>query len=218
MDPYVEPHWFDVHTTLIAETRRALNKSLSHGMVARIGERVAVEPAGSNPKDDPIIERFIRVLAPDGTLTTVVEFVSPTNKQPPGLEAFLHNRAKLLAGGVHFVEIDLVRFGDWRALMRPGTCPDDAASVYRAIVRTAGSRPGGYLFPIPLRQPLPEIPVPLRTGDNPVKLPLQPLLNAVYDDGRYDRALNYSRQLEPALGPEDAAWADELLRKAGRRR
>jgi uncharacterized protein DUF4058 len=218
MDPYLEPHWLDVHATLIAETRRMLNKSLPPGLVARIEERIPIESEQSNPNDDPIIERFIRVLDQDEQLITVVEFVSPTNKRSPGLEPFLQKRGELLAGGVHFVEIDLVRAGSWRALMRPGTCPEEAVSVYRAVVRTAGSRPGGYLFPIPLRQPLPEVPVPLRTGEEPVKLALQPLLNAVYDDGRYDQALNYSRQLEPAMDPEDAAWADELLRKAGRRR
>ena len=158
------------------------------------------------------------MLDQDGQLITIVEFVSPTNKRSRGMKAFRQKRAELLSSGVHFVEIDLMRAGNWRALMRPGTCPRDAVSTYRAVVRTAGSRPGGYLFPVPVRQPLPEVPVPLRTGEEPVKLALQPLLDAVYDDGRYDQALNYSRQLEPALDPEDAAWADELLRKAGRRR
>jgi hypothetical protein len=252
MDPYLEPHWLDVHGAMVAEARRALNKSLPRGLVARMEERVAIEseedalqrvgpdvrvfsPSTADPEEknggilieapykivvdlDPLIERFIRVLDQDGQLITIVEFVSPTNKRSRGMKAFRQKRAELLNSGVHFVEIDLVRAGNWRALMRPGTCPRDAVSTYRAVVRTAGSRPGGYLFPIPLRQPLPEVPVPLRTGEEPVKLALQPLLNAVYDDGRYDQALNYSRQLEPAMDPEDAAWADELLRKAGRRR
>jgi hypothetical protein len=251
MDPYLEPHWLDVHGALVAEARRALNKSLPPGLVARMEERVAIEseedalqrvgpdvrvfsPSTADPAEkyggilieapykivvdvDPIVERFIRVLDQDGQLITVIEFVSPTNKRQPGLEAFRHKRAELLKGGVHFVEIDLVRAGNWRALMRPGRSPRDAVSMYRAVVRTAGSRPGGYLFPIPLRQALPAVPVPLRPGDQPVKLALQPLLDAVYDDGRYDQALDYSRTLETPLDAEDAAWADELLRASGRR-
>lgn len=251
MDPYLEPHWLDVHTSLITEARRALNQLLPPGLVARVEERVAIEseddalqrvgpdvrvfsPSTADPAEkkggilieapykivvdlDPIIERFIRVLDQDGQLITVVEFVSPTNKRPPGLEAFRHKRAELLAAGVHFVEIDLVRAGNWRALMRPGTCPRDAVSTYRAVVRTTGSRPGGYLFPLLLRQPLPAVPVPLRPDDQPVKLALQPLLNAVYQDGRYDQALDYSRPLETPLDADDAAWADELLRSSGRR-
>ncbi len=44
MDPYVELQWPDVHLSLIAEGRRALNRSLPTGLVARSETRVVVEP------------------------------------------------------------------------------------------------------------------------------------------------------------------------------
>jgi hypothetical protein len=43
MDPYLEPHWLDVRTSLVAATRRALNVDLPSDLVARVEERVAVE-------------------------------------------------------------------------------------------------------------------------------------------------------------------------------
>ena len=43
MDPYVEPHWRDIHSVLISDARRELNRSLPKGLVARVEERVAVE-------------------------------------------------------------------------------------------------------------------------------------------------------------------------------
>ena len=251
MDPYLERHWLDVHTSLVGEARRALNRSLPPGLVARAEERVAVEadnatlrrigpdvrvfqPSTADADDgsggivieapyklvveqDPILERFIRILDEDGELVTVIEFVSPTNKVPPGLEKYRDKRGELLGAGVHVVEIDLVRAGDWRALLRPQACPPEAVSPYRAIVRTTGRRPAAYLFPIGLRHRLPDVPIPLRPTDVPVPLPLQALFEAVYNDGRYHQTIDYARPLDPPLDPADAAYADDLLRSAGRR-
>jgi hypothetical protein len=251
MDPYLEPHWRDIHSALIGDARRHLNRNLPKGLFARIEERVAVEseddytrglspdvrvftPSTADPaagKDgivieapfklvvelDPIIERFIRILDDSGTLITVIELLSPTNKRSPGLEQYRTKRGELLAAGVHVVEVDLVRQGNWRALMRPEQCPPDALSTYRAIVRTAGAKPGAYLFPISVRQPLPEIPIPLRQHDVPVRLPLQSLLTDVYDDGRYAETVDYSSPPDPAFHPEDMAWIDQLLKSAGKR-
>lgn len=248
MDPYLERHWLDVHTALIGELRRVLNRGLPADLIARAEERVAIEsdddltrrigpdvrvfsPSTADPAEgagggvvieapyklvvelDPIIERFVRIIDEAGELVTVVEVLSPTNKRPPGLSAYRDKRAKLLSAGVHVVEIDLVRAGDWRALMRPEVSPPEARSTYRVTVRTSGPWPGGYLFPIPLRQPLPEIPIPLRPTDPAFRVPLQPLLDAVYADGRYDRTLDYSWPLDPPLDDaEESAWAGELLR------
>ena len=50
-----------------------------------------------------------------------------------------------------------------------------------------------------------------------MELALQPLLDQAYQDGRYARTIDYARDAEPPLEPASAAWADELLRKAGKR-
>src|SRR5437764_6886683 len=43
MDPYLEHHWLDVHSQLIARSRDALNRVLPEDLVARSEERLAVE-------------------------------------------------------------------------------------------------------------------------------------------------------------------------------
>jgi len=163
---------------------------------------------------DPVIERFIRILDQSGRLITVVEFISPSNKRG-GLEEYHEKRRELLNAGVKVVEIDLTRQGNWRALMRPHLCPRQGIAEYRATVRTGPAT--AYLFPMPLTQRLPDIPVPLRQDDPRVKLPMQQLMEQVYRNGRYATTLDYRQQCDPALDEENEKWADVLLKSAGRR-
>lgn len=253
MDPYLEAHWLDVHTALVAAARRALNERLPEDLIARAEERVAIESEAGTSSTlgpdvrvfegiglssareahaavaelapyhlvalvEPIIERFIEIIDANGErLVTVIEFVSPTNKRGKGLEAFVQKREELLSGGVNVVEIDLTRTGDWRALLRPHSCPPDAVAPYRAVIRLANETIGAYLHPFPLREPLPNVRIPLRARENPVELPLGTLLQQEYEYGRYGRTLDYSKPAKPPLEGEDADWADRLLREAGRR-
>jgi hypothetical protein len=76
------------------------------------------------------------------------------------------------------------------------------------------TRPGEReVYPIPLRERLPTIRVPLRPTDADAVLDLQPLINQCHERGRY-HMLNYRLGLNPPLPAEDAAWADQLLRQA----
>jgi hypothetical protein len=45
MDPYLEQYWGDIHHTLITYSRAAIQKQLPGDLVARVDERVFVEPA-----------------------------------------------------------------------------------------------------------------------------------------------------------------------------
>lgn len=188
------------------------------GPVESDDSAVALAPYRLVLLDDPIVERYIEIIDVRGgeRVVTVIEFVSPTNKTD-GLEPFVRKRNELLAGGVNFVEIDLVRTGNWRRLLRPHGCPTEAIAAYRAVFRLPGALTAGYIHPFPLRQPLPTIKIPLRKAENPCELPLQPLIDDAYRDSRYDRTLDYRRPCEPPLESDDAVWADTLLRTAGRR-
>ena len=168
---------------------------------------------------EPITERFIKVVdAGTDRLITVIEFISPTNKRGgKGIHAFVSKRASLLASGVNFVEVDLVRAGDWRALLRPHNAPRDDRSPYRYTVRLAREPATVYLEPISLRERLPSVPIPLRRADPEIRIELQPLIERAYVNGRYDRRKIYDRPLDPPLDGEDATWADALVREAGRR-
>jgi hypothetical protein len=254
MDPHLEPHWLDVHSSLATSARDALNRQLPDDLVASVEERVAIEadvgtehvygpdvrvsepgnavttvieePSGGVvaapyrlvAQVEPVTERSVQITeAGTERLVTVIEFVSPTNKRGAGLQAFRDKRAHLLASGVNFVEIDLVRAGDWRALLGPHQCAPKAMSLYRAAVRVPADPAAVYLHPIRLQDPLPSIPLPLRRNDPEVRLDLQALVEHAYVSGRYDRRIDYAKPLAPPLPDPDAEWADQLLRSANRR-
>src|SRR5687767_1593445 len=70
MDPYLEPHWLDVHSSLATSARDALNRQLPDDLVASVEERVAIEAdAGS----DLIYGPDVRITEPPAPLTTLVE-------------------------------------------------------------------------------------------------------------------------------------------------
>jgi hypothetical protein len=159
----------------------------------------------------PVIQRYIRIINQDGQLITVIEFVSPSNKRGDGLDAFQTKRSELLGAGVHVVEIDLVRAGDWRMLLQPHVCPVEAEATYRVTVRPGGNPSTAYLYPIRLQHTLPEIQIPLRKDDPRLMLPLQPMIETIYADGRYGMTLDYSRPLDPPLSADDRRFVTECV-------
>ena len=52
MDPYLEAHWRDVHTTLVVYIRDALQDALPPQLRARVEERVVLE--GDEGLGDPL--------------------------------------------------------------------------------------------------------------------------------------------------------------------
>lgn len=168
---------------------------------------------------EPLTERYIEIIDATGNrLVTVIEVLSPANKRGEGLKAFRKKREELVEGGVHFVEIDLVRQGDWQALLRPHRYGKRLTTAYRATVRLASDSMAVYVYPISLEDRLPRLPVPLRPTDPEVALDLQPLLDAAYRNGRYATTLDYKQPCDPPLEGDWASWADVLLKTAGKRR
>jgi hypothetical protein len=139
-------------------------------------------------------------------LVTVIEVLSPTNKYSgPDREQYLGKRGRLLSSWTHLVEIDLLRGGPRMPFATP--LPPCA---YYALVSRMEQRPKADLWPIPFRDPLPVIPIPLRPPDDDAKLDLQAALNHVYDAARYGSYI-YEGTPEPALSDDEALWARQFL-------
>ena len=94
-------------------------------------------------------------------------------------------------------------------MTRPPLVPSD----YRILVSRATDRFHARYWPLRLRNPLPEFGIPLRGKDPDVPLDLGAALRSAYDAGAYDLSIDYRKEPRPPLEPEDAAWADGLLRK-----
>jgi hypothetical protein len=226
MDPYLEQHWHDVHTSLVFLAKSALQSQLGEELVARNDERVVAITANGEGESEPAVERFIEIIdvARDSRVITVIEFVSPNNKQPgDGQRKYQQQQQACCDARVNLVEIDLTRQGERRLLVRGPQLPPGAQTTFSACVcRTWVPRrrqAGGQfeLYGLPLRQRLPAIRIPLRPVDADVVFDLQSLIDGAYDAGGYSRTLDYAGPCAPPLDPDDAAWADELLRRAYKR-
>jgi Protein of unknown function (DUF4058) len=166
------------------------------------------------PMPEEVRESYLEIRdMAQGDVITSIEVLSPTNKRVgKGRDAYLAKREDLFASATHLIELDLLREG--LPFVRLESLP---RSAYRILVSRSERRPYAELYPAGLRQELPTIAVPLRSGDEMPLLPLQSLLLTLYDQARYDLAIDYQRDPVPALKGDDLMWCGELLRAAGRR-
>ncbi len=138
-------------------------------------------------------------------LITVMELLSPANKKPGSdRDQYINKRHQLLKRGVNLVELDLLRGGPRMPIANLPPCD------YYAMVYRNWQGPHADLWPLRLRDPLPEIPVPLRESDPDLRLDLQQVLHRVYDAAGYAKYI-YGSTPVPPLTAEDAAWAQSLL-------
>ena len=109
---------------------------------------------------------------------------------------------------MHWIEIDLLRRDT-----RPFNYPRLPESAYLVTVIRAHSG-SVEVWTIQLQEPLPTIPVPLRSLDADVPLNLGEAIAAIYDEAAYDLSIDY-RQVPPPplLSQADLQWVDILLNK-----
>jgi hypothetical protein len=140
--------------------------------------------------------------------------LSPANKLPgEGQRLYRQKQQELCAAQVSLVEIDLLRKGE-RVLSLPAErMPRKLQSTYQVCVRRGWKSDSYEIYPLPLRNPLPSIRIPLREQDEDVCLNLQVLLDQVYRKGRYHGTIDYHAALEPPLSREDGKWARNLLKR-----
>ncbi|MDW8270035.1 MAG: DUF4058 family protein [Anaerolineae bacterium] len=169
-----------------------------------------VEVASPLPERIPQLSVEIRDLA-GRRLVTLIEILSPANKEGPGVAEYHERRLSVLQTQTHLLELDLLRRGTRVALL--GEVPPADYYVY---LSRAERRPYTQVWPIGLREMLPTVPVPLLPPDPDVSLDLQAAVDACFALVGYERLLDYTQPPPPPpLADEDAAWADELLRRAG---
>ena len=169
---------------------------------------------------EPMTENYIEIVEVDSgrRVVTVLEFLSMTNKtRGEGLDHYLEKQVEYRRGKVSLVEIDLLRAGRRQLVMPVRHFPKKARTTYQACVRRGWQADMIEVFAMPLQLPLPKIKIPLREQEQEMLLDLQPLLEHAYRKGRYFDTIDYRQPAEPPLEGAEAAWANELLRAAGKR-
>ncbi|WP_226587182.1 DUF4058 family protein [Microseira wollei] len=153
-------------------------------------------------------ERYLEIReVATGIVVTTIELLSPKNKRSgEGRIAYERKRNQVLTTTTHLVEIDLLgggkpfpikseNLGDYRILICRGESPSETLRE---------RRPTGELYAFSLRQPIPPVPIPLSVGEVEPILDLQPLLNRVYEKGRYHLAIDYTQPPQPPLSEADS--------------
>ena len=158
--------------------------------------------------------RWVQIIdVSDGNrVVTVIEVLSPGNKRAGALNRrYRRKLGKYVEGGVNVVEVDLLRSSRARLAVTVDDIPPGRRAAYYTCVSRV-DRPDEWLaYPMPLREPLPVLSIPLRPGrDDDAPLSLQPIVDRIYVEGRYDE-VDYGRPLRPPLSAEDAAWAAERV-------
>ena len=168
----------------------------------------AIELVSPVPEKVPILRIEIQDVA-ERRLVTVIEILSPANKQGPGFDEYVKKRTALLQTSTHLLELDLLRGGE-RIPLIGGELPP---APYYVFLSRFTHRPYTEIWPLPLREPLPVVPVPLLPPDADVPLDLQAAVEACFAIVRYhERLLDYSQPPPPpSLNPEDLAWIRSIL-------
>jgi hypothetical protein len=181
--------------------------------------QATVEPVLIDIQPGPRLDRFVQIVdAKRGNrVVTVIEVLSPWNKAPGRLNREYRRKVEDYASAeVGLVEIDLLRSPRSHLDIGQHDLPAARRAPYLVCVRRA-ARPGRWeVYPLPLREKLPNVPVPLREGERDVFLDLQQLIRRVYEAGGHDD-IDYRRPPDPPLDRTDEEWAAGLLRDARRR-
>jgi Protein of unknown function (DUF4058) len=126
-------------------------------------------------------------LAQSHQVITIIEILSPVNKQGDGRTQYETKRQRILTSSAHLVEIDLLRKGKMR--------------------------PRADLYGFNLQDAFPIFPIPLQGDDRAIPIDLKLLVDNLYDLGRYSLRCDYAQAPpEPALDSADREWCDRVLR------
>lgn len=157
------------------------------------------------PLPEEVVERYLVVrTVPAGEVITIIELLSHSNKRSrAGREQYEQKRLDILGSQTNLVEIDLLRAGrPFPAYFATGQVESD----YRIVVSRSRQRPQADVYLFSMREPLPDIPVPLRPGEPEPTLPLNQLLQDVYRRAAFDLVIDYNTDPVPPLSPADQSW------------
>lgn len=237
--------WGGLHNLLIAASVSQLQPLLNRrGYYADPGERVWLAESDRNIlpdvtvvrshrptteesavllADEPVRIRRMEVREPfieirnssTHRVITGIEFISPSNKlSRDGRKLYRRKQVDLQRQRIHLVEIDLTRRG--RRLVDVPESIERGLRRHDYLINLARQPPVNFeLYPVRLRDRLPRIWIPLKTGEEDAVLDLQAAFDHAYDAGPYSVRIDYRTPCEPPLAVDDAAWADELLRLKG---
>jgi hypothetical protein len=161
------------------------------------------------PMPEEVTERYLEIREIEtGEVITAIEVLSPKNKQS-GKSRLVYEEKhnQVLSSLTNLVEIDLLRRGK-PLIPLEGLDSQD----YRILVSISDQRPHADLYSFSIRQPLPNIPIPLKSEHEPIIVDSQTIIAGIYERGRYHTRIDYRQPPPPPpLSDADQVWLGELL-------
>jgi len=192
----------------------------SGGAATATAARVSAQPIVITVPHDERRETFLGIYSnlEGERLVTSIEVLSLSNKTSGahGRDLYLRKQKEVLSSQVHLVEIDLLRSGQHTtAVPLRRTLRKTGQFDYHVCIHKFDNLEDYFVYPILLRQKLPEISIPLLPGDPPVTVDLQAVFDRSYDTGPYRRRVRYGEtEPTPELAPEDKEWARSAIETA----
>jgi hypothetical protein len=216
MDPYLEDEklWPSFQHQLVGCLYQILLPGLVDRYRARICQRTysTEMPLFTSIIRDEHMEEYIEVRQrSDNRLVTLIEVVSPTNKQRlTGRSAYLETRRIARSQNASIVEIDLVLAGQpMLDYSRDGLPEWDYA-----VTVTRSTQPERYeIYTTTLQKRLPRFKIPLAPDDRDTVLDLQATFARCYDLGNFGTNIDYKKDPGTPLAGEDRQWVHDLLKQ-----
>lgn len=178
---------------------------------------VADEPQMTRVVDEARREPYIEIVYREtGDVVTLIEVLSPANKEGEGYEQYAAKQQELLDTPANLVEIDLLGHGKRSPLGQRTRAAAPPDWRYLITISRAGRR-GVEFYAVPLHERLPRCRIPLRPPDPDAVLDLPTVFTRCYDVGGYDLLIDYHEPPPVPLQPEESIWMDELLQEKGLR-
>lgn len=151
------------------------------------------------PQPEEVHHRYLQIRDTEThAVITTLEILSPVNKvNREGRRQYEDKRLKILGSLTNLVEIDLLRTGE--PLPMYVAQHDD----YRMVISRYHQRPCADVYLFSMRQPIPDIPIPLQPGETEPILCLNQLLHNLYDQGSYDLMIDYYQPPLPPFNEQD---------------
>ena len=169
---------------------------------------------------EEIRQPLIEIIEPaaGNRVVTAIEVLSPNNKKVfgTGRDSYIQKREEYWRSGTNLVEIDVLRIGD--ATVRISQEKLHGLKPWHYLVAvTRHHPPRQEVYAFPLQRRLPNVTIPLATGDRDITLQVQPVFNRCWDDGPYPEILNYDDLPPGEMSPADQKWCVQILQQAGYR-
>lgn len=216
MDPYLESEelWPAFQKQLATVIYQTLFPVLIDRYRTGVQERTYVTelPLFTSVERHERHEEYIEVRRrSDGRLVTLIDIASPVNKTvAQGRAAYLQTRKAARAQNANVVEIDLVLQGEPLLHYSRDGLPEWDYAV--TVTRTA--QPERFeIYSSTLARRLPRFKLPLAPDERDTVLDLQAVFSRAFEEGEFERQIDYRRDLSWRIPESKRAWVSDWLKQ-----